>query len=313
MQMEGESPEACPTLSPDNNQNNWEAKVENLTEVEYHQIVAKGGRILNNLRCPPPDGFSELHRFELMQEQKWIRAEHAFFHHLEMVCGFDDFTKLPGISEFIHMASPSTPLGGGTTGEFYFLRHFDGHVYDGVHEHAFFMDIGALVILEVFSLYAYGGDHPTNKSIELTDQEPDKEELGRHSGRLQWSDMTWLIWNHLSDNYHGQSGAKKPLSHVLCYHVVNTEVREVLKHIFSDKIGNVSFPAPVTFSLTNNPVAFKALVASPLVRAIAYMLSQHEDTAGKRTIESVTVSFEDEILFLLAMCNMTVKIVDIPV
>lgn len=116
----------------------------------------------------------------------------------------------------------------------------------------------------------------------------------------RWADVIFLQYQELCNQQQASLGL---LQHVFRAYIINDETREIIAQALSansrseaEWSDKVTFtPTPVGATSTPANKAFYALLATPNVRGVAWMLIQHKAELGLKHIDYIQV-FEDDLL-----------------
>ena len=111
------------------------------------------------------------------------------------------------------------------------------------------------------------------------------------------SDMAFLYWNRACTEHDVNP---KTLKHIFLSVITTPETQQVVDHVFAETMGrslNSVAELPLwdkRMTLMPETDEFEALVATAQVKGIVWMLLQHREHLGKKTIKQISV-FKDEI------------------
>ena len=108
----------------------------------------------------------------------------------------------------------------------------------------------------------------------------------------QWSDIVYLTWKQVT------SEEQRPKLQAICRRAIsNSETKNMLARVLQKNFkkdpvaGTGRAPKwPEFKKITPDMYGFNALLYTPNIRGIVWLLIQHHDLIGKKTIESITVS-----------------------
>lgn len=107
---------------------------------------------------------------------------------------------------------------------------------------------------------------------------------GQHWPNLRrWSDVVFLEWKHQADHYHK---SPKSLRYVLRNNIVNEKAQEIAERAVGPD-GPKEWDDAEEISTESDEG--KALLYSPNARGVAWLLAQHKEVLGLKTIRGIKV------------------------
>ena len=120
------------------------------------------------------------------------------------------------------------------------------------------------------------------------------DQSGRHEYPVisHWSDVAFLQWRSESRRYESQTGSlAPPIRYIFRCQIVNKKTRKVIENIVDEKrkAADQDTNIQVCYTVSTSTPEGKALLATPNGAGVAYLLIQHKEQLGVKTITEIDI------------------------